>query len=176
MKNNAVTSGAAMVTAIHVVVTSEQTYAPPSPPHLTPPHTPSFAPSAASLHACQGHGAVSYYKRSSPSLLQETQTHRSRVPRPRSTAGLITHSRHFFWRGGDTHRCANEEWTSTERQNLELHRRPSSKSLTLMFARRLTREHSDAALFTAHSGQSRLLISAWGHGKSHLFPFKLKIK
>lgn len=89
-----------MVTAIHVVVTLEQTHA----PHPTPPHTPSSAPSAASLRACQGHGAVSYYKRSSPSLLQETQTHRSRVPRPRSTAALITHSRpfsfFFFFKGG----------------------------------------------------------------------------
>lgn len=30
--------------------------------------------------------------------------------------------------------------------------------------------------FTTCSGQSRLLISEWGHGKSHRFPFKLKIK
>lgn len=38
--------------------------------------------STASLRAWQGHGAVSYYKRRSPSLLQETQTHQSPVHPP----------------------------------------------------------------------------------------------
>lgn len=41
--------------------------------------------STASLRAWQGHGAVSYYKRRSPSLLQETQTHQSPVHPPTPT-------------------------------------------------------------------------------------------
>lgn len=60
-----------------------------SPPPFSLTHVPlsvSLPPSlslpAASLRAWQGHGAVSYYKRSSPSLLQETQTHQSPVPPP----------------------------------------------------------------------------------------------
>lgn len=54
---------AAMVTAIHVVDTLEQT-----------PSLPPVASLLLSLPAWQGHGAVSYHKRRSPSLLQETQT------------------------------------------------------------------------------------------------------
>lgn len=87
-KKNVCNSRVAMVTVIHVVDTLEPTQSLLAPPLSLPL-------SAASLCACSGHCAVSYYKRSSPSLLQETQTHRSHIPRPRhpcSTTALITHS------------------------------------------------------------------------------------
>lgn len=83
-----------MVTRIHVVDTLEQTQS--LPPRCGHPALSLFA---ASLRARQGHGAVSYYKRSSPSLLQETQTWRSCAPHPRrssSTTALITASARPF--------------------------------------------------------------------------------
>lgn len=98
-----------MVTVIHVVDTFEPTQS------LPPVAAIPLSPSVASLRAWQGHGAVSYYKRSSPSLLQETQTHRSRVPRPCSTTALITHSasRPF---------CAEEAWETRTHGEWTKHR------------------------------------------------------
>lgn len=71
-------SRAAMVTVIHVVDTLEPTQS--LPPVAAIPRSACL--STASLRAWQGHGAVSYYKRRSPSLLQETQTHQSPVHPP----------------------------------------------------------------------------------------------
>lgn len=45
-----------------------------------------------------------------------------------------------------------------------------------LYANDLVSRALQRCAFTTCSGQSRLLISEWGHGKSHRFPFKLKIK
>lgn len=108
-----------MVTAIHVVDTLEPTQ---SLPHVAAiPLSLSLSLSAASLRAWQGHSAVSYYKRSSPSLLQETQTHQScALPHPTPTPALITHSASGSRRPGrHTHTHTHTKWTNTEQQNLE---------------------------------------------------------
>ncbi len=111
-----------MVTVIHVVDTLQPTQ---SLPLLQPsPLSVSFSLSVASLRAWQGHGAVSYYKRSSPSLLQETQTHQSHVPTPAAPAHHCFNYTLSRWAFGaeeeDTHADAHIEWTNTKQQNLEL--------------------------------------------------------
>lgn len=114
-----------MVTVIHVVDTLEPTQS--LPPVAAIPLSVSL--SAASLRACQGHGAVSYYKRRSPSLLQETQTHQSRVP-PTPTPLLLHHHHHHFnytlslWPF-----CAEEAWETHSHTDKQSGQTRDSKTL-----------------------------------------------
>lgn len=107
-----------MVTVIHVVDTLELTQSLPPVAAIPPP----LSLSAASLHAWQGHGAVSYYKRSSPSLLQETQTHQSRVPPPLHHCHRFNYTLSLqAFRTEDAWETRTyTAWTNTKQQNLEL--------------------------------------------------------
>lgn len=130
--------GLLMLSVIHVVDTLGPTQS--LPPVAAIPLTLSLSLSMASLRAWQGHGAVSYYKRKSPSLLQEAQTHQSGPPplphhsfNYTQTAGLCTEE---AW---ETRSHTDTKWTNTRQRNLEL--------LLFMFIcrRPRQREHSVAA-------------------------------
>lgn len=148
-----------MVTRIHVVDTLEQTQS--LPLAAATPLSLSF--SAASLRAWQGHGAVSYYKRSSPSLLQETQTCRSCAPRPR---------RCFNYSLRQTFYSARARTQGSRKS--ELCRRPD------VCVCMLTAGSSEAlrccCFYHFLQGKVGFLIFHQGHGKSPLFPFKIKMK
>lgn len=132
--------------------------------------------STASLCAWQGHGAVSYYKRRSPSLLQETQTHQSPVHPPTPTPPNIPPAPLITFVG--------EDWETTRKHKADRARSNffvfffaiSFWRCLCLYANDLVSRALQRCAFTTCSGQSRLLISEWGHGKSHRFPFKLKIK
>lgn len=160
-----------MVTVIHVVDTLEPTQS--LPPVAAIPRSACL--STASLRAWQGHGAVSYYKRRSPSLLQETQTHQSPVHPPHTHTPQYPSSsiNYICWGGlGDNTEAQSGQGTL----KLCLFFAISFWRCLCLYANDLVSRALQRCAFTTCSGQSRLLISEWGHGKSHRFPFKLKIK
>lgn len=149
-----------MATRIHVVDTLEQTQ--PLPPGCG--HPALSLPLC--LRACQGHGAVSYYKRSSPSLLQETQTCRSCAP-PHPPSPHPLH-------------CFNYSLPPPALLCLcartHVHAGPAERVNPACVCA-LPRSASGAAVFTLRSGQSGAFRHPSGvMGKGLPLPFKIKMK